>query len=336
MKRAGGWLLGLLAAAAMIGGGWFALRNVLFSPTVIVVLMRDGDAHTVPANALFRGAAFALEEREGRAGKFKVRLVQEAPEPSNSPGTAAWIGGSEVMNLKNNYAPISFSAYEVIPWEQGGYPITPGAVQIGANAATWIKRKIGPRVALITDREIQATPFISKGFITAAKELNLEILREVEAAHKDLVAEILQSRPDAVFYTGETAPYGTTFKLFSALRQNGFKGALVAGDAHPEVSFLATRPDLVEGSFLVSPFAPAPADLAARMGTVPGPHVTAGYFAMKTALETLDQANSIEPEELFRAVQKLGSFGPTNDRPLRPCAIYAARNGIFEFVEELK
>ena len=77
MKRAGGWLLGLLAAAAMIGGGWFALRNVLFSPTVIVVLMRDGDAHTVPANALFRGAAFALEEREGRAGKFKVRQTSE-------------------------------------------------------------------------------------------------------------------------------------------------------------------------------------------------------------------------------------------------------------------
>ena len=336
MKRHGGWLLALLVIAAMGGGGWFVLRRTLFAETVTVVLMRDGIAHTVPADALFRGAAFALQEREGRAGKFKVRLVEDAPEPSDHPGTAAWIGSSEAMNLKNNYAPVSFSAYEVIPWEHGGYPITPGAVQIGADAATWIKRKIGPRVALITDRDVQATHFISKGFITAAKEQNLEIVREVEATHKDLVAVILESRPDAVFYTGEKAPYGTTFKLFSALRQNGFKGALVAGDANPEVSFLATRPDVVEGSFLVSPFAPAPADLAARMGTVPGPHVTAGYFAMKLALETLDQANSIEQEEMNKAIQKLGYFAPPYDRPLRPGALYVAKDRLFRFVEELK
>jgi hypothetical protein len=335
VKRAGGWTLGVLVITAMAGGGWFALRKVLFSPTVVVVLMRDDHAHTVPADALFRGAAFALQEREGRAGKFKVRLVEGAPDETENPRTAAWIGSSESINLKINYAPISFSAYEVIPWEHGGYFITPGAARIGSDAATWIQRKFGPRVALITDRDVQAGHFISKGFITAAKDLNLEIVREGEAAHKDLVGEILQSRPDAVFYTGEQAPYGTTFKLFSALRLNGFKGALVAGDADPAVSFLATRPDLVEGSFLISPFAPAPADLAARMGIVPGPHVTAGYFAMKTALETLDQADSIEQDDLFKAIQKLGSFGP-NDRPLRPGAVYVARNGLFQFVEELK
>src|SRR6185503_12297679 len=124
----------------------------------------------------------------------------------------------------------------------------------------------------------------------------------------ELIKLILASRPDLVFYSGEESPYSETHRFFSALRAFGYAGTLLTGEADPEVSFLATRPDLVEGTYLVSPFAPAPPELAAAMKSTPGPHVTAGYFAMKAALEAIDRANSIEPAELRRAAARLPYF----------------------------
>jgi substrate-binding family protein len=336
MRRAGGWVLGLLVVAAMGGGGWFALRNLLFAPTVDVVLMRTSGAHDPTMKALLRGATFALEEAGARAGKFRVRLIDAAPEQADHPSTAAWIGSSEAMNLKVNSAPVGFSVFEVIPWERGGYPITPGAVRMGALAAAWAKRKGGPRVALIRAHDSQSSHFLAKGFVDEAKQQGLDLVFDGTTEDPAIADRVLPTRPDLVFYTGEDAPYATTFKLFSALRKKGFAGPLATGDAHPEVSFLATRPSLVDGTFLISPFAPAPADLAARMGAVPGPHVTAGYYSMKMALRALERSNSIKQDDLMKGLSTLGSFGPAGGQPLRPGAIYVARNGIYEFVEELK
>src|SRR5262245_41422601 len=100
---------------------------------------------------------------------------------------------------------------------------------------------------------------------------------------------------------------------------------LAMAEPDPEVSFLATRPDLVDGTYLVSPFAPAPPELAKAIGTTPGPHVTAGYFAMKAALEAIDRANSIDPEELRRAAAKLPYFDAQGREALRKCALYRAK-----------
>jgi hypothetical protein len=149
------------------------------------------------------------------------------------------------------------------------------------------------------------------------------------------VDAVLAAKPDLVFYAGEDAPYRTTFKLFSQLRQKGFGGPLLTADADPETSFLATRPDLVDGTYLVSPFAPAPPELSAAMGTVPGPHVTAGYYAMKAALEAIDRANSVEPADLRRAAAQLPYFDAKGGAALRKCALYGARAGRYEFVELL-
>ena len=71
------------------------------------------------------------------------------------------------------------------------------------------------------------------------------------------------------------------------------------------------------------------------MGSTPGPHVTAGYYAMKAALEAIDLANSAEPDELRRAATRLPYFDARGRAALRKCALYVARNGRFEFVELL-
>ena len=85
----------------------------------------------------------------------------------------------------------------------------------------------------------------------------------------------------------------------------------------------------------MSPFAPAPKEVADRMGFIPGPHVTTGYFAMKAILDAIDQANSVDEADLHRAAEKLPYFDAQGRAALRPCALYVARNGLFEFVETL-
>ncbi len=187
---------------------------------------------------------------------------------------------------------------------------------------------------MLRDQDSLRSAAIAVAFESSARALGLAVDGPQEAVPENL-DRILSSKPDLVFYSGEEAPYTNAYRIFSALREKGFEGTLLMGEADPDVSFLATRPRLVEGCWLVSPFAPAPADLAARMGFSPGPHVTAGYLAMKAALEALEWANSADPAELRRAAAKLPYFGPEG-RSTRPCALYRAKNGVFEFVDTLK
>jgi substrate-binding family protein len=337
VKRAGGWILGLVVIAAMAAGGWFALRRVLFAEKVVVVLMRPNGARGPTMDALARGARFALDEAAGRVGRFRVSLVETAPEGSDPPRTVAWIGSTEGLSLKGDWqpAPLEIAAFEVAPWDcPGAYHVTSGLVAQGSDAAAWAKRSNAASVFLVTDESLPSV-FIARGFETAAKESGLNVVRKELSTEPSLIDLILAARPDLVFYAGEEAPYGTAFKMFTTLREKGFAGKLVMGEADPEVSFLATRPSLVEGTYLISPFARAPAEIAARMGKVPGPHVTAGYFAMKLALEALERSNSIDDDQLRSTLAKLRPWSP-DQRPLRPCALYVARNGLFEFVEELK
>ena len=330
MKRAGGWLLGVLVVVAMAAGGWFALRRTLFAETVTVVLMRTGNSDPT-MKALSRGAAAALAERSGRAGRFRVRLHEADPDTDLPEKTVIWIGTSEGMNLKNDFhATLKVAAFDVDPWRNlGATSLSVTLPQLGDLAAGWAKKSNAARVLLIRDKESTHSMFIADRFIKEARRLGLTLVADRSAAEPDLTEQILSARPDLVFFSGEKAPYGTAKKIFGPLREKGFAGPLVMAEADPEVSYLATRPDLVEGCYLITPFAPAPPDVAARMQTTQGPHVTAGYFAMKAVLDILDQADSSDEVELRRAATRVPNLA-------RPCAVYVARSNLFRFVEELK
>jgi hypothetical protein len=333
MRRSGGWVLGLAVVLAMAGGGGFVLRRVLKRIPLTIALLRAGNGRGPTDDAIERGARIALQEWGGRAGRYRIQLSTNGPEDSS-----VWIGTSEALLLQGDRQPVPFliSALDTHPAEPTGcYRILPGCARQGRGAAAWAKKSGSARVFLLRDTPSLRSEAIAAAFMSSARKLGLAVEGPLEYGG-EYVDRVLASRADLVFYSGEEAPYATAYKLFTTLRERGFTGTLLMGEADPEVSFLTTRPDLVEGSYLVSPFAPAPAELAARMDDVPGPHVTAGYFAMKAALETIDLANSIHPEDLRRAAGKLPYFDTQGEAALRLCALYVARNGKFEFIETLK
>lgn len=334
MRRTGGWVLVLLAIGAMAGGGWFALRRAVKREAATVVFLRCGRDPTDKAMA--RGGEFALQEAEGRAGRFSVALVQ-APLAGSASGDV-WIGTSGALLQQGDVQPHPFfiSVVDTHPLDAAGrFRISPGCDQQGSSAARWARKSGLSRVFLLRDSPSLRSKAIAAGFETAAGALGITVEGPAEAAPEN-VDRILASKADLVFYSGEEAPYGTTAKIFAALREKGFSGRMVAAEADPEVSFLATRPGLVDGTYLVSPFAPAPPELAARMGFVPGPHVTAGYFAMKAMLDAIDRASSIGEDALHRAAASLPYFDDQGRAALRRCALYVARDGRFEFVELLE
>ncbi|MBI3855577.1 MAG: hypothetical protein HY293_07780 [Planctomycetes bacterium] len=301
--------------------------------------MREPGDRQPTIDALRRGAQFALHEARGRAGRFKVRLADTPPAMTPNRCTAAWIGSSLALMQKGEWdsAAMNVAAFDTHPWESAStLHLTPGCLRQGEAAARWAKRGKAERIYVVQDEDELPSKTIADGFVREAVLAGLNVVQVEGFSETRLVPHILAAKADFVFFSGEEAPYGTTRKLFSALREQGFQGTLAAGDADPGVSFLATRPSIVEGTYLVSPFAPAPPDVAARMGFVPGPHVTAGYFAMKAVLDSLDLANSIDPNVLWRGTPRLPYFDAERRAAQRPCALYVARNGLFEFVEELK
>ena len=316
----------------MGGGAWFALRRALQREDAVIALLLSGNDSIPTRQAIERGASIALEEAGHRAGKYRLMIDSLYPATvySNPTPVAAWVGPGEAI-LSRGAAqgrPFSVSVFDDHPAEpQDWYPITPGWSQQGIAAARWARKAGASRVFLIRDAGSLRSKAIAASFEKAAAADGLSLTGTADATMEN-VGKILVSEADLVFFSGEEAPYALTTRLFKALREKGFAGSLVSGEADPQVSFLATRPDLVDGTYLVSPFAPAPPELAARMKSVPGPHITAGYVAMKAVLDTIDHANSIKEEDLHRA-WAARSF------PLRPCALYVARNGLFEFVETL-
>ena len=344
MKRAGGWILGFLVIASMTAATWFVVGPALNRKTIAVIFLQSGRGDTPTSRALLRGATRALDEAGSRAGKFKVILINHAsPSPDAPDPIDVWFGTSEaILDLGDQQRwPLLISAFETHPRELSrAFQITPTFERQGQAAAAWAVRKGATRVFVIYEDQNPRSAAIGMAFWTAAKASGLEAqgcaLGTPPNSSISRVDDIVAIKPDLIFFAGESAPYGRTFELFSMLRKEGFNGPLIAGEADPEVSFLATRPDLAEGTYLVSPFAPAPPELATRMGFVPGPHVTAGYYAMKAALEAIDHANSMEPEDLRRAAAKLPYFDAQGKAALRKCALYVARNGRFEFVELLE
>jgi len=335
VKRSGGWILGLIVVAAMIGGGWFASRRLWKHP-VTIVLLRSGNGRGPTDDAIERGSRFALQEWGHRAGRYRVDLQVSGPD--NLAASTVWLGTSEALLLLGDHQPagLSISVLDTHPIEPGGcFRISPGCARQGASAAAWARRSKAARIFLLRDKPSLRSEAVASAFESEARALGLSVEGPADTS-ADPVDRILASGSDLVFYSGEEAPYGTSHKIFSALRRKGFTGRLAMGEADPEVSFLATRPDLVDGTYLVSPFAPAPAELATAMGTTPGPHVTAGYYAMKAALEAIDRADSMHPGPLKEAAARLRYFDAQGRAALRKCALYVARGGKFEFVELLE
>jgi hypothetical protein len=334
MRRAGGWILGGIVVAAMAGGAWIALRPLFTRETLYIGYFRASGGRGPSNDAMFSGAEFALEEAGRKAGRFKVVLVESNLHHSKLP--PIWIGTSEALFESGNHEParLLISLMDSHPqFEYGELRILAPYEDQGRAAAEWAKSKGHTHVYLvqdiggtkgggIADLFRQAFPTSPGGAIDVGGPPD---------QWRELVDRILLYQPELLFYAGEEAPYGTAEPMFKLLREKGFAGTILMGEKEPEVSFLALPCRVPEQTFLISPIGPPSKEFAAKYepatGRHAGPHGWVGYQAMKAALDVIDRAESMADFE--SVAERL--------RPARrPCFLYCARGGQWEFVEDLK
>lgn len=330
MRRAGGWILGLLVAAAMAGGGWIGLRPILNRETLVVRFVRG--ERDPSSDAMLSGLRFALDEVGGKAGPCRIELLETSQQPGRQ-GTV-FISVCDPFLIEARVQEPDFG----VPIKRGGtgpepIRVLPTLRELGEAAAAWVLASGATRTVLLCDEKNRFSQDIADGYDERSRPVPARLDTMGEEGTPALLDRVLLEKPDLVFYAGEAAPFGRAFELFEGLRKRGYAGRLVMGDADPEVSYLAVPARVVEGTILISPIGPPSAEFAAAYepatGRHAGPHAWPGYLMMKALLAGIDRTGSCHWDKLRAAFEK--------DPPKpRPCALYVARDGKFAFLQDLK
>jgi hypothetical protein len=360
MRRGGGFVFGILATLGIGASAFLGLAPLLFREKVKVLFVADNPS-TPSGDAIQSGFRFALDERGSRLGRFRVEGVL------TDNYSSLWIPGKgggtyymdlpheapEVLGIVGIDTPYIDKTNISIPmvWcsgdrseeeePQGRYCVIPALEEQGRNAAKWALRTGARRILVLGERFKDRSGAIARGFLGEVRALGGALVQErlLDDQEPPPSAEILGDAPDLLFFTGEAPPYSRAWEIFTALRSAGYSGRLLLADASVSVSFLAAPGRLVEGCHLVSSLAPPPPEFVGPYrefaGKDPGPHVYYGYLAGRAILEAIDQARSRRRDKIRAGLASSPCFDRRGESTL-PCALYAARNGKFEFVERLK
>lgn len=329
MRRAGGWFLGLVAVAAMAGGGWIAFRPILNREVLWIEVERG--LRDPSNNALISGMEFALKETGHRAGRYRLELLGPKPGVDDAPTFRIELGGDSVIRATTPHSGFSIA----VPDTPVELQVQPTLQALGSAAGAWVAGSGAKRVTLVFERDRGPVEQIADEFCKSAMHIvqDFETRFDRSGEQDATLDRILKSDPDLVFFSGEAVPYGRAFELFDGLRKRGYPGRMVMADAEPEVSYLAVPTKVVEGTFLVSTLGPPSREFAAKYepdtGRFAGPHAWPGYLLMRAMTQVVDRAKSKDEPELRRALLL--------DPPARrPCALYVHKGGKFEFVQDLK
>jgi len=312
MRRAGGWVLGVVAVAAMAGGTWLAFRPILNRETLSVYYERGERGPT--DDAILSGLEFAVREAGGRAGGCALKL--ETKDAGN-PSIRFRIFSSDAVLLE--------ARIEDPEGSEVRFRCFVEEERLVHSAAAWAAAA-GNRSAVLLDSSRYQKEFEAAG---------LNVLGTTPFVNDPVIMSerILRWKPDLVFYDGEKAPYHTTFELFDGLRKRGYQGTLLTIDGEPTVSFLAAPTDVVEGTLLVSPIPPPSREFAdvyePATARHAGPHAWPGYLLGKAILGVINEAGSARGADLISACR---------GHPPRvyPSVLYQFKEGKFVFVQELK
>jgi len=312
MRRAGGWILGVIVVAAMAGGTWLAFRPILNRETLTIYYKLGERGPT--DDAILSGIEFAIREAGGRAGGCAVKLdtmdagnpsIRFLIVPSDAVLLEARIGDPEGSEVR----------FRCFVEEE----------RLVHSAAAWAAAT-GTKNAVLLDSSRYKREFEASG---------LNVLGTTPVVNDPVLMSelILRWKPDLVFYDGENAPYHTTFEIFDGLRKRGYQGTLMTIDAEPTVSFLAAPTAVVEGTLLVSPIPPPSREFAdvyePATARHAGPHAWPGYLLGKAVLGVINEAGSASIADLISACR---SHPPR----VYPCALYQYKEGKFVFVQSLK
>jgi hypothetical protein len=328
MRRAGGWVLGAVAVSAMAAGGLVAFRPILKRETIFFGLWAGVPGPT--QDALESGIMFALKEAGGRAGRFRVQRATGSLPPGTEVSVSIRID-DPALPMAQTWSHDSTGAVK----KYAEFRLFADQEALGRAAARWANDSGAERVVLLHEPEVRETADVKIGFREAAKKIVLTIETEFDwrEAPQPAMDRVIAAKPDLVFYAGELAPYSRAYQIFSELRKKGYAGRLMVADAEPLISFLAVQTPLVEGTLLASAIPPPSPKFAAAYepatGRRAGPHAWPGYLVMNAVLDLIDRADSGRPADLGAAVM---AQPPASV----PAALYAAKEGRFVFLQDLK
>lgn len=293
------WVVAVVGALALMATAWLGLRERLTRPVLRVgIQLRDGG---VGDDAVMKGVALALDERDGRGGRFRVEVFPQLVHFSKTHHKM-WMPGLDVPGERQD--------------ESGAPLIDPDLDAQAERILDWSKARGLRRVALPTSWRHSPTKVnANSSYASLGQRPSLGEALEKRMPASDLhwsqerdperlIRWTLEARPDLVVL--EDAP-----GLVAEIRAAGYGGALFIS------SFNQADLKGLDGCLAVlSPLKPTPPDFVRRH---PHPFAYAGYRAALRFLDALDDGTP--PEELcFPSI-----FDDLVDAP----RVYELQNGRF-------
>ncbi|HEX7897739.1 MAG TPA: hypothetical protein VF950_08250 [Planctomycetota bacterium] len=307
------WLVATLGVLGLAGAIYFGLEPRLRRPELRVALyLRPSDPDQA---ALAAGVALAIEERDERAGRYRVKAAHQIIQTDGSvdiprPGPHTLLYGLEMPLHWSSDGPAlpvdaSREATILLAWMRDrnltrlALPLPPPR-PVGAAAR---KQPPSPRQAW-TPSELEL----------AAPAFHVETIAfEMTARNRDgWAAEILATRPDVVHLPSRF--YGVRRALESA----GFQGPVFAASESARENLYAIQDHLI----VLAPLGTSPPpDFLSRHAH---PYAYAGYRATLRYLDVLDT----NPKADFTAVAKFPLWSGFDDLQLEP-RVYRVHAGRF-------
>ncbi len=359
MRRAGGWVLGLLVLAVMAGGAWALLRRVVPSETITIVsILPRGGPGEERSEALVNGIALALDERNFRAAQFRVKHKDlDSRSEEARPGTVvkdlsavAVIGGldrrqASEISPKLQQAKLLFvspTCSDLRPQDPGDLRMVARDYLQGVGAVQWARRMEVESAFLVDDDPLDATG-ITHSFRWWAQSTGLRIVGDEKyfwlyADDAALVHRIVREKPPLVYLAGLDLPSAARF--VSRLRGARYGGRIMMSQRGLNPDFMERAGAAAEGVLFTSVLLPPPAEFdreyRARHGEPAPREAWTGYRAAKAVLDAVERARTKDRAAIRAACAALPLFDARGD-PARPVlGAYAVRGGRFEFVEELR
>lgn len=284
------WLPLLLGALVFAGGFYVALAPRVFRPVLRVALELEPGNPDDDARAA--GLALAIEDREERAGRWRLAAAHQIRQPNGA------------LSFPKPRAHTMLHGLDAAHSLQGpeGPLLSPRPLERTAAIQAWMKGRGLERLV-----ELRSDYMGSFGMID-------DEARGVPSGRGP--GEVLQSRPDAVVLGG----VGSHAKNFKALKEAGFQGPVFFGTRWISMSYLLT----FDGAFIVlAPALPAPPEFRTRH---PHPFAWAAYRGALVYFDALDADRQADPLDLARNLWGGSVFDLYRDAP----RVYEVRNGRLE------
>jgi hypothetical protein len=282
------WLVAALGVIGLAGAVYFGLEPRLRRPVLrIAINQRFLNADD---QALAEGIALALDERDFRAGRYRVATAHQVYGPG---------GGN--LEIPTPRAHTMLYAMESLP-----------ALRAEGDERTLVsvnkQRETEAIRAWMRDRGLSRVEAVGL----------VRLLRTAETSEdlQDPFAAWLQAnRPDVLYYRGNRFPSD----LHQRLRAAGYKGAVFISSG--SVAEAAVPP--AETCYVVlAPLKSAPPDFLRRH---PHPFAYVGYRGTLRYLDALDADIQADPIQLARNLPRSSAFDDLQEEP----RVYEIKAGLF-------